>query len=177
MAERLLICTEMSSSELRAWALAAETVRERKRGLAVAGCIDGKTRFEAGTLAELSDQAVRDAIKRYNAEGVAGLKDRERSGRPGKLSQAQQKELCDITLQGPDIEKDGLSAYTRADLSAIAKTKWKIDVAVTTIGRVLRGQGLSRQKARPSHPKKNVEAVEAFKKGSRRDSENRQPTS
>lgn len=174
MAERLLICTEMSSSELRAWALAGETVRERKRGLAIAGCLDGMIRVEAGAATDLSDQAVCDAIKRYNTEGVAGLRDRERSGRPSKLTQEQCKELREITVAGPDVEKEGLSSYTRSDLSAIAKARWKIDIAVTTIGRVLRDQGLSRQKARPSHPKKNAEAAEAFKNGSRRHSKHYQ---
>jgi transposase len=42
------------------------------------------------------------------------------------------------------------------------------------VGRILRRLGLSRQKARPSHPKKDAAAAEAFKKGSGRPAENHQ---
>ena len=78
---------------------------------------------------------------------------------------------------GPDVEKEGVSAYTRDDAAKIAKEKWNACYHVTSIGRILRAGGLSRQKARPSHPKKNPEAAEAFKKGSRRPAQNRQSAS
>jgi hypothetical protein len=41
-------------------------------------------------------------------------------------------ELCEIVLAGPDVEADGLSAYTRDDAAAIAKTKWNVTCAFTT---------------------------------------------
>jgi transposase InsO family protein len=39
--------------------------------------------------------------------------------------------------------------------------KWGVAYGPTSVGRILRGLGLSRQKARPSHPKKDA-AAEAF---------------
>jgi transposase len=164
MARRLMICTELSPQELRRAAFSVKTPRQRKRMQAVANACEGMTRTEAARLADMSDQALVDAIKRYNADGVAGLIDRPRSGRPLKIDAAQQKELCEIVLKGPDIEVDGLSAYTREDVAGIVKSKWNVDCAVTTIGRVMRDGGLSRQKTRPSHPKKNPEAAAAFSK-------------
>ena len=77
----------------------------------------------------------------------------------------------------PDVEAEGLASYTRDDAAQIAKEKWGVDYHVTSIGRILRGGGLSRQKARPSHPKKDPAAAEAFKKGSGRSAGNYQQAS
>lgn len=167
MPKRILICSAFSPAELRAWALAAGTERERKRGLAIAHVMEGMSRVEAGRVTDQTDQAVKDAIKRYNAEGVAGLKDRPHTGRPRKLDAEKLRELHDIALAGPDVETEHLSAYTRDDLAQIAEKKWGVTYAVTSIGRHLKEMGLSRQKMRPSHPKKDPEAVEAFLKNAR----------
>lgn len=164
MGKRKLICTELSPSELRTWALSAETTRERQRGLAIAACMEGATRVAAGVQVGLEDQSVIEAINRYNAGGISTLKDKKHTGRPPKLTAERQKELCDLTVKGPDVEAEGVSAYTRADLAGVVAKKWDVTLAVTTIGRVLRDGGLSRQKARPSHPKKNTEAAVAFSK-------------
>ena len=76
MAKRILICTGLSPQELRQASFEGETRRERQRMQALANVMEGMTRAEAARLADMCDQAVKDAIKRYNDEGVAGLKDR-----------------------------------------------------------------------------------------------------
>jgi transposase len=164
MTRSLLICTAYTSDVLRRFARHEEDRRAAMRMLAIAAAIDGMPRPEAARCGDMTDQALRDAIRRYNAEGLDGLHDRQRSGRPSKLDKDQRRELCALVLAGPDVEKDGLSAYTRDDAAKIAKAKWNIDVAATTVGRVFKEGGLSRQKARPSHPKKNAEAAAAFSK-------------
>lgn len=164
MTRPLLICTAHSSDELRHVARHEEDRRAAMRILAIAAAIDGMARPEAARCGDMTGQALRDAIRRYNAEGLDGLHDRERSGRPNKLGEDKRRELCDLVLAGPDVEKDGLSAFTRDDAAKIAKAKWNIDVAATTVGRIFREGGLSRQKTRPSHPKKSAEAAAAFSK-------------
>ena len=162
MAKRILICTEFSPAELRASALVLDTARERKRGLAIAHVMEGMSRGEAGRVTGQTDQAVKDAIKRYNSEGLAGLKDRPHPGRPRKLDAGRRQELHDIALKGPDVEAAHLSAYTREDLAKIAEKKWGVMYAVTSIGRILKESGLSRQKMRPSHPKKDQRPSRLF---------------
>ena len=164
MTRPLLICTAYSSDELRRIARHEEDRRAAMRMLAIAAAIDGMPRPEAARCGDMTDQALRDAIRRYNTEGLDGLHDRARSGRPCKLGEDRRRELCELVLAGPDVETDGLSAYTRDDAAKIVKQKWTIDVAATTIGRIFKEGGLSRQKARPSHPKKNAEAAAAFSK-------------
>ena len=167
MSKRILICSELSAAELRQAAFKAETPRESKRMLALALVMEGSTRVDAGRQTDQSNQSVKDAIKRYNAEGLAGLADRPRAGRPRKLDSAQRAELHAIALKGPDVEVEHLSAYTREDLATIVQKKWQVAYDVTSIGRMLREMQMSRQKMRPSHPKRDPEAVEAFFKNAR----------
>src|SRR4028119_1857242 len=63
-------------------------------------------------------RALRDAVVRYNAEGLAGLHDRPKPGRPQRLSEAEQAALAARVFRGPDPGRDGVAAWTRADLGA-----------------------------------------------------------
>jgi transposase len=141
--------------------------RAAMRMIAIAETVDGADRKTAARRGDMSDQALRDAIKRYNAEGIDGQHDRPRTGRPTKLSDEHRSELRAIVVKGPDVDAEGLSAYTRDDLVQIVAAKWCVGYDPTSVGRILRWLGLSRQKARPTHPKKDTAAAEAFKKGLR----------
>ena len=174
MPSRLELVAQHSAAELRRVARHEKDRRAAMRMIALAETMDGADRETAARRGDMSDQALRDAIKRYNAEGLDGLYDRPRSGRPTKLSETQRSTLREIVVKGPDVEAEGLSAYTRDDLVRIVAAKWGVTHGPTSIGRILRGLGLSRQKARPSHPKKDPAAAEAFKKGSGRPAENHQ---
>ena len=50
--------------------------------LAIANALEGMSRAEAARLAGMERQALRDAVLRYNLEGLAGLHDRSKPGRP-----------------------------------------------------------------------------------------------
>ncbi len=174
MSRHLEVTAHHSSGELRRLARYESNRRAAMRMIGIAETIDGADRVAAARRADMSDQALRDAIKRYNAEGLEGLHDRPRPGRPCKLTEVQRAQLREIVVKGPDVETDGLSAFTRDDLVKISRDKWEVTYNPTSVGRILKMLGLSRQKSRPSHPKKDPAAVEAFKKGSGRSAGNRQ---
>jgi transposase len=67
-------------------------------------------------------------------------------------------------LAGCDPETSGISAFTRDDLVAIREERFGKRLHATSMGRILRELGLSRQKTRPSHPQKDLAAQAAFKK-------------
>jgi transposase len=121
-------------------------------------------RAEAASNAGMDRQTLRDWVIRYNAHGVAGLIDRWAGGRPPILDETQQAELLEIVLKGPDPDKDGFCAFTCDDLVAIAKKRFGKSMHATSMGRLLRRLGLSRQKPRPNYPLKNPAAEAAFKK-------------
>jgi transposase len=172
MGRAIEILTELGTDELRALARKEDDRRAAMRMLAIANELDGYERAEAAQLAGMSDQALRDAIKRLNAEGLAGLYDRSRSGRPRRLNAEQEAEVKAAVLAGPDIEEDGLSAFTLNDIRLLIAERHGVRYHVNHVGELMRRWGLSRQKARPSHPKKDEAAAEAFKKGPRRAEEN-----
>jgi hypothetical protein len=71
-ARALMICTEFSAIELRRRARLEANRRASLRMLAIANALDGLERGEAARLAGMSGQALCDAVKRYNAMGLAG---------------------------------------------------------------------------------------------------------
>ena len=57
---------------------------------AIAHALEGLSRAEAARLAGMERQALRDAVVRYNAEGLAGLHDRPK-GRPRRRLDANEE--------------------------------------------------------------------------------------
>jgi putative transposase len=163
--KRLTIRTDLSSAELRRRARREPDRAASARMQAIANALEGMTRAEAARLAGMERQALRDAVVRYNAEGLAGLHDRPRRGPKPKLTDEQFGELRQLVLDGPDIEATGLSAWTLAELCREVEARWGVCYHEGHMSKLMRKLGLSRQKARPSHPKANPAAREVFAKG------------
>ena len=84
--KRLAIRDDRSAAELRRLARREPDRAAACRMQAIAGALEGLTRAEAARLAGMERQALRDAVVRYNAEGLAGLHDRPRPGsKPSEL--------------------------------------------------------------------------------------------
>ena len=149
---------------LRKLAKGEADARVARRMLAIANTLSGMSRADAARSAGMDRQTLRDWVLRYNEHGVDGLADLPRGGRPPKLEPHEKAELLEIVLAGPDAEASGLSAFTREDLVGICRERFGKSLHVSSMGRILRGLGLSRQKARPSHPQKDPAAQAAFKK-------------
>src|SRR3712207_2681608 len=114
-AKGLPIRDDVPAAELRRLARREKDRAAAARLQAIAGALEGLSRAEAARLAGMERQALRDAVLRYNAEGLAGLRDRPKPGRPERLSEAEQAALAAHVFRGPDPERDGMSAWTRAD--------------------------------------------------------------
>ena len=74
--------TDLSTEELRGAARRTTDTYQARRLLALALVVDGASRTAAARAAGMERQTLRDWVHRYNAEGVEGLCDRARSGRP-----------------------------------------------------------------------------------------------
>jgi transposase len=163
--QALAIREDLSAGELRRLARFEADRAAASRMYAIANALDGMSRAEAARLAGLERQALRDAVLRYNAEGLDGLHDRPRSGRPQRLDEFERAELRKLVLDGPDVEASGLSAWTLEDLCHEVHARWHKSFHPASLSRVIRRLGFSRQKARQVHPQSDKEAREAFKKG------------
>ena len=169
----LVIRGDLSAAGLRALARRERSRSAAARMYAVANALEGMSRAEAARLAGLERQALRDAVVRYNAEGLAGLQDRPRPGSKPRLDKAEQGVLAALILAGPDVEVTGLSAWTLPELCREIEARWGKCLHPASLSRVVRKLGFSRQKARPTHPveprgsldKVDLEAQAAFAKG------------
>jgi transposase len=161
----LTIRTDLPAAELRRLARREEDRAAAARMQAIAGALEGLPRAEAARLAGMERQALHDAIQRFNAEGPDGLHDRPRTGRPEQLSPGQQAALKAHILQGPEPERDGVSAWRLVDLCEHVERTYGIHYSEWGLSGLLKRLNLSRQKTRPSHPKGNPAAQAAFKKG------------
>jgi Transposase and inactivated derivatives len=164
MGVALAIRDDLTPEALRRWARGEPTRRAALRMLAIANALEGLSRAEAARLAGMERQALRDAVVRYNAEGIAGLYDRPKSGRPQRLGEAEQAALAARVFRGPDPERDGVSAWTRADLCGWLEERFGKPFHPSSLSRVLKRLDLTRQKTRPVHPEADPKAQERFVK-------------
>ncbi len=152
-------------TELRRLAKKELRRRTAQRMLAIANALEGMSRAEAARAAGIERQSLRDAVVRFNAEGLAGLIDRPRGGRPEVLSEGEQAALVAYVLRGPDPEKGEPSSWTLPDLCRFTEERFGKSMCPQSMSRVVRRLGLSRQKARPVHPERDAKVAEAFAKG------------
>jgi transposase len=160
----LPIRPDRDPAELRRLARRERDGRVGVRLLALANALDGLPREEAARLAGMTGQTLGDWVHRYNAEGVEGLRDRHRPGRPCALDEGQQAALKGLVLKGPTLGRDGCVAWRARDLCELVERRFGVGYSESGIRRLLHGLDLSWQKARPVHPEADVRAQERFKK-------------
>jgi transposase len=158
------IATGRTPAQLRALARRERDGRVSARLLALANALDGMSRDEAARAAGMDRQTLRDRVRRYNAEGVAGLRDRPRPGRPRGLDEGRQAALKALVLERPELERDGCVAWRARDLRGLVERRFGVRYSESGVRRLLHGLDLSWQKARPVRPEADVRARERFEK-------------
>ena len=160
----LTICPDRDAAELRRLARRERDGGVSARLLALANALEGMPREEAARLAGMTGQTLGDWVHRYNAEGVAGLRDRPRAGRPCRLDEGRQAALKALVLRGPKLARDGCVAWRARDLCGLVERRFGVSYSEAGMLRLLHGLDLSWQKARPVHPEADAKAQERFKK-------------
>jgi transposase len=117
---------ELGAVELRREARRCRDTAASRRMLALALVLEGASREEAARAAGMDRQTLRDWVHRYNAEGLAGLRDRPRSGRKPRLTPGQEAELAAAVERGPDPDRDGVVRWRRIDLKALIETRFAV---------------------------------------------------
>ena len=164
MGAALPVRGDVTSVELRRLARLEADGRVACRILALANALDGMSREQAAKQAGMDRQTLRDWVIRFNAEGMDGLRDRPRSGRPAFLDEGQMAAFKALVLRGPNPERDGVSSWTAKDLCRIIENRFGVSYSGNGMLDLLHGLGLSWQKTRPIHPQANPKAQQAFKK-------------
>jgi transposase len=155
---------ELDAGDLRREATRCRDAKAARRMLALALVLEGASREAAARHAGMDRQTLRDWVHRYNAEGLAGLRDRPHPGPTPRLTPEQLAELARIVEHGPDPETDGVVRWRRVDLQAVIARRFGVQRHERSVGKALRRLGFARLSVRPKHPSSQPEAQDAFKK-------------
>jgi transposase len=156
----------LPAGELRRLAGRERDSRVVRRLLALANVLDGMSRDAAARLAGMTRQTLRDWVHRYDAEGLEGLRDREREGRPPRLGEGEQAALVALVPAGPDPGRHGVTAWRLKDLCAPAEERFGVTYSDSGMFDLLGRLGVSWMTARPEHPASDPEAQAAYKESS-----------
>ena len=162
---------DLTASELRAAAAREKDGRAARRTLALALVLGGADRTKAAETCGMDRQTLRDWVHRYNAEGLGGLRNREVSGRPPKLTAAQAAEFAALVEAGPDPARHGVVRWRRVDLRDELHRRFGVEMHERSVGKILAKLGYRRLSVRPRHPGADEDAQAAYKKTSPRSSQ------
>ena len=143
---------ELGSDRLRREAARCRDAAAARRMLALALVLEGGSREAAARAAGMDRQTLRDWVHRYNAGGLAGLRDRPRSGRKPRLTPEQGAELAAVVERGPDPDRDGVVRWRRIDLKALIEARFDVRLHERSVGKVLRRLGFARLSVRSKSP-------------------------
>src|SRR3954463_14707581 len=104
---------ELGAVELRREARRCRDTAASRRMLALALVLEGASRAEAARAAGMDRQKLPDRGHPQHQGGLAGLRDRPRSGRRPRLSPEQEAELAAAVERGPDPARDGVVGWGR----------------------------------------------------------------
>ena len=100
-------------------------------------------------LVRKAEQTVRNWIKRFNAEGINGLKDRPRPGVDAKITPAYRKGLLEVVRRRPRTLDLPFSLWSLQRLADFMAEETSIRVSGETVRRVLKAGGIVL--SRPQH--------------------------
>lgn len=135
----VIILSAADRDELRARVRAARTEhRDRLRAQIVLAAAGGKTNAAIATDLGICVDTVRKWRKRFSVQGLAGLQDRPRSGRPPRFTAVQVAGIKALACSPPAEHEVPLARWSAAELAAQAITEHLVDsVSAATVSRWL----------------------------------------
>ena len=155
---------DLTASELRKAASGEKDSAAARRILALALVLDGVDRKTAAETCGMDRQTLRDWVHRYNAAGLAGLRNLKSPGPGSKLTVRQQAELAELVEAGPDPAVHGVVRWRRVDLRDELQRRFGVALHERSVGKILTKLGYRKLSVRPRHPQADEEAQETFKK-------------
>jgi transposase len=130
----------------------------------------GKDAKELQELYSSSHKSICNWVHRYNAEGIEGLKDRPRCGRPSLLNESQKSELEQVIRGNPLDYGYNTATWTGALAIDFIKKRFGVEYKTAHIYNILHSLGFSYQKGKGYFPEadERAERLETIKKTSLR---------
>ena len=117
---------------------------------------------EVAPIVRESGETIRRWIHRYEAEGLEGLSDAPRSGKPAKAGTAYRERLVELVRRRPRTLDLPFSMWTAARLADHLAEETGLRMSVASIHRLLRAAGLGF--SRPQHTISSPDPGYAVKK-------------
>src|SRR4051794_17021727 len=143
---------ELGADDLRREARRCRDAAAARRMLALALVLEGNSREAAARAVGMDRQTLRDWVHRYNQEGLAGLRDRPRSGRKPRPTPEQTAVRGTVVEKGPDPAGEGGVRGRGVALQALIERRFGVPLQERWVGKVLRRPRFTRLSVRPKHP-------------------------
>lgn len=124
----------------------------------------GMTCPQVGRLLGDSVRTVQYWVHRFEDDGLAGLTEADRPGRPGRLDAQQLAILAKVLREPPTALGLGTNLWDGKTLSAFVERRWQILLGVRQCQRLFRQLGFRLRKPRPVIARADVERQLAHKK-------------
>jgi len=124
----------------------------------------------AGQVAELLGDAPRTVqywVRRFEAEGLSGLVDGDRAGRPPRLDDEQMQEIAQALRQEPKAVGMDANLWDGKVLSAFIQHEYGVQLGVRQCQRMFRQLEFRLRKPRPVIAHADPEQQKAYKKSPR----------
>jgi len=129
----------------------------------------GMTCPEVGRLLGDASQTVRDWVRRFESEGLAGLVDGERAGRPRRLGDKELEEINTVLRQTPASVGMTANLWDGKTLAAFIGKRYQVHLGVRQCQRMFRQFGFRLRKPRPLIASADPERQKRYKKTPRAD--------
>jgi transposase len=135
--------SEAERATITAWrGTQAGAVRLRDRATMIAWSAEGWWVSDIARIVRVTPQVVRKWIRRFNAEGLDGLQDQPRSGRPATYTSEQIGEVIAVSLLKPDGLGLPFGCWTLDRLQAYLTEARGLPIRRSRINEILVAEGL-----------------------------------
>lgn len=135
--------SEAEQATIEAWrGTRAGSVRLRDRACIVALSAQGWWVSDIARIVRVTPQVVRKWITRFNAEGLDGLQDQRRSGRPPTYTAEQIGEVIAVSLLKPDSLGLPFGSWTLDRLEVYLNEERGLPIKRSRINEILVAEGL-----------------------------------
>lgn len=164
MGKALQIETDLTVQNIRQLIRRESDGRVRQRLTGILHLRRNKTVPQAAVAIGMSEPKLRQWVHRFNAEGIEGLPDRLRCGRPSQLSE-EQKQSFKARIEAGPTEADGVVRFRWQEFQSIlAREYGAIYTTPQGVLDVVHSLGISWITLRQIHPKSSEDKKQEFKK-------------
>ena len=152
----------LESYDFKALAKKESDKRIYQRLMMLAYLKEGMSKAQVSRLIFTASDRVYAWLKRFCEQGIEGLRDKPRSGRPGLLNRSnygalrQKIEDSQSSLSGGRLRGE--------DIIQLIKDEWGVNYTLSGVYRLMKAIGMSWISTRSKHPKQDEQAQQSFKK-------------